>query len=224
MVFAEESLHKKTRKHSWRYKIERERSFHSKKKKREDRTNEFLLQAKKKNERERGEIYTRAVLLFLTAMNSLGSKKENTHFFSFFLSQDLECFPWFFLCGKRNVRGVQGKRGLLLLLLLFGGFRVSFVIYASRDTEKNVICVSRHIDVCFSSPLLADSWLVQHLIIFLPTQVTNLTTLFLSHRLNRPIRLKASDSLLVSSSIVVAADRLEAPKLDSNSARKRFNT
>jgi len=38
------------------------------------------------------------------------------------------------------------------------------------------------------------------------------------------MRLKASDSLLVSSSICPAADKFEAPKLLSNKAKKRLRT
>lgn len=44
-----------------------------------------------------------------------------------------------------------------------------------------------------------------------------------TQRLNREIRLKASVNLLVSLS-TCGADRLEAPKLLSNKAKKRFNT
>ena len=46
----------------------------------------------------------------------------------------------------------------------------------------------------------------------------------LTHLLNRPILAKASDSLFVSSSPAVAAERLEAPKLERSRARKRFKT
>ena len=46
----------------------------------------------------------------------------------------------------------------------------------------------------------------------------------LSQRLKRPILSNASASLLVSLEEVGAADRLEAPKLLSSSAKKRLST
>ena len=44
------------------------------------------------------------------------------------------------------------------------------------------------------------------------------------NRLKRPMRLKASVSLLVSSSGSLAIERFDAPKLLSSSARNRFRT
>ena len=47
---------------------------------------------------------------------------------------------------------------------------------------------------------------------------------FLSHSLNLLILLKASVSLFVPSSSLVAPDKLEAPKLERRRARKRLRT
>lgn len=47
---------------------------------------------------------------------------------------------------------------------------------------------------------------------------------FFAHRRNLPIRLKASLSLFVSSSVVPAALKLEAPKLLKRRARNKFKT
>ena len=51
-----------------------------------------------------------------------------------------------------------------------------------------------------------------------------LTMNFLTNLLNLPILLKASVSLLVPSSSLLAPDRLEAPKLERSRARKRLRT
>ena len=50
------------------------------------------------------------------------------------------------------------------------------------------------------------------------------TISFLTQRLKRPILLKASVSLLVPSSSLLAPDKLLAPKLDKSKAKNRFNT
>ena len=74
------------------------------------------------------------------------------------------------------------------------------------------------------SPLSKLSPFLKHSRILSLRKSSPLTTNFLTNLLNLPIRLKASVSLLVPSSSLLAPERLEAPKLDRRRARKRLRT
>ena len=75
-----------------------------------------------------------------------------------------------------------------------------------------------------ASPLLAANCCLKQSTILSLRYWKALNIILLIHLINRLILEKASVSLLVSSSPPPAADRLEAPKLESSKAKKRFKT
>ena len=84
--------------------------------------------------------------------------------------------------------------------------------------------MGERLEVFSTLPLLDDICLWQHSRIRSFTLIKIRPTLFFTHRRNLPIRLKASLSLLLSSSPPPPALKLEAPKLLKSRARNRLST